>query len=180
MQTRQTIDTSNQEENIADIANREAEEAAEGGLVVELNIGALEEEPQEENQGENAGEGEEGQNGEGDQQHRHILGERGEEIIDVGAGFGSTVLGALAFPAVARGMGELISYAIPSWWLTDANYMRGRPGLLRSTWGRTVVGGCLFVVLKDALVMYCRWRLAQSHKHRRIMDFDKKTKKYSV
>jgi hypothetical protein len=91
-----------------------------------------------------------------------------------------TIIGALAFPAVAAGMGQLLSYALPSSWLSNANYMNGRPGLLRTKWGRSVVGGCLFVVLKDALILYCRWKLAQTHRLRRIMNYDKKTQKYSV
>jgi hypothetical protein len=38
----------------------------------------------------------------------------------------------------------------------------------------------LFIVLKDALVLYCRWKLAQTHRQRRIMDYDKKTKEYTL
>ncbi|RMD44867.1 hypothetical protein DV735_g310, partial [Chaetothyriales sp. CBS 134920] len=185
MQPRQVVEAANEERNAADVANREADEV-EGGIVLELNIagGALDE---AEGQG-NAAEEEGGQNqnqehpagNNGNNENRRILGERGEEIIDIGAGAGSTVLGALVFPAVAAGMGELLSYIIPSWWMSNANVVRGRPGLMRYRWGRSVVGGCLFVVLKDALVLYCRWKLAQSHRNRKIMDYDKKTKKYSV
>lgn len=110
----------------------------------------------------------------------HILGERGDQLIDGSSSLAQTVLGALVFPAVSAGMGSLLGYLLPSSWLSESNTMNGRPGLLRTKWGRSVVGGCLFVVLKDALVLYCRWKLAQGHRLRRIMNFDKKTKKYSV
>lgn len=113
--------------------------------------------------------------------HVHqILGERGDQWIDGTSSIMQTIMGALAFPAVAAGMGQLLSYALPSSWLSNANYMNGRPGLLRTKWGRSVVGGCLFVVLKDALILYCRWKLAQTHRLRRIMNYDKKTQRYSV
>jgi len=111
---------------------------------------------------------------------QHLLGDRGDRFVAGTSSIGQTILGALSFPAVAAGMGTLLSYVIPSSWLSNSNYMRGRPGLMRTKWGRSVVGGCLFVVLKDVLVLYCRWKLAQSHRHRRVMNFDKKTKKYSV
>ncbi|RMZ81027.1 hypothetical protein DV738_g2400, partial [Chaetothyriales sp. CBS 135597] len=183
MQPRQVVESANEERNAGGLANHEAEEVGEGGIVLELNIAGGQDEP--EGQGNAEEEGRQNQepatgNNNGNNENRHILGERGEEIIDIGAGAGSTVLGALVFPAVAAGMGDLLSYLIPSWWMTSANVVRGRPGLMRYRWGRSVVGGCLFVVLKDALVLYCRWKLAQSHRNRKIMDYDKKTKKYSV
>jgi hypothetical protein len=34
-------------------------------------------------------------------------------------------------------------------------------------------GGCLFVVLKDALVLYVRWRMTRNYRGRRIMNFDR-------
>ena len=107
-----------------------------------------------------------------------MLGQRQDEIVT--SGIGETVLGALAFPVVAAGMGGLLSYVIPPAWMSSANWMNGRPGLMRHRWGRSVVGGCLFIVLKDALVLYCRWKLAQTHRQRRVMDYDKRTKEYKL
>jgi hypothetical protein len=37
-----------------------------------------------------------------------------------------------------------------------------------------LVGGCLFVVLKDAVMLYVRWRSAKMHKERRVLDFQRK------
>ena len=172
-----------QEDNAADQANEEEE--GEGGRVVlelEVNIGDDGEEEGEQqaanqNGEDNADENGHNQNGNGGERHVHrILGD--DDLIATGGSIGQTVLGALAFPAVSAAMGGLLSFALPKSWMTDANWMNGRPGLLRNKWGRSVVGGCLFVVLKDALVLYCRWRMVHSHRQRKIMDYDKVAKKY--
>ena len=183
-----------QEQNEADFANQEHDENVV--LQLEVNLGGAadnandgqnqnnDQGPQHAdgqngngaNQGENAN-NQAGQNGNG---NGGGLAARGGEIIDASSTIGTTLIGALAFPAVASGMGELLSYCIPKAWMADANFINGRPGLLKNKWGRSVVEGCLFVVLKDALVLYCRWRMAKNHRHRKIMDYDKTAKKYVV
>ncbi len=35
-----------------------------------------------------------------------------------------------------------------------------------------MVGGCLFVVLKDSLRLYSKFRLARDQKKRRVVDYD--------
>lgn len=179
-----------QEQNIADIMN---EQDQDGEVVLELqvNIGAEEAVAEDDvpqagqagNQNENADQngnnGANANNGQGGHVH-HILGDRGDEIMEGTSSIGQSVLGSLVFPAVAASMGGLLSYALPAAWTSGLNFANGRPGLLRTKWGRSVVGGCLFVVLKDAIMLYCRWRLAQGHRQRKIMDFDKVTKKYSL
>jgi RING-variant domain len=178
-----------QEDNPADIANEEEEAAREGQVLLELevNVGGGEDDDEDDLQPNNGGgaegnaadNGNNNQNGNGEHRHvHHILGERGGDLIATSSGIGQTILGALTFPAVAASMGGLLSLVIPQAWMTNTNWMNGRPGLLRHRWGRSVVGGCLFVVLKDALVLYCRWRLVQSHRQRRIMDYDKVAKRY--
>ena len=167
-----------------DAENDEAEEAQNGDVVLEIEINdhgvAIEggENGRAAGADGNGAAGNEGQaQAQGENQHvQRIL---RQEWLDSGS-VGQTVLGALVFPAVAAGVGNLISYVLPTSWLTYCNYTNGRPGLLSTKWGRSVVGGCLFVVVKDALLLYCRWRLAQGHRHRRVMNFDKRTKKYSV
>jgi len=47
-------------------------------------------------------------------------------------------------------------------------------GLLQTRWGRSVVGGCLFVVIKDMVRVYCRWRMAVSFRERKVLDYDRK------
>jgi hypothetical protein len=75
-------------------------------------------------------------------------------------------------------MGGLLKYILPKSWTTPSSVLeRSRPGLLQTRWGRSVVGGCMFVLLKDALVLYCRWKLAQTHRRRKVQNYDR-TKKH--
>lgn len=111
-----------------------------------------------------------------------------------------TVLGALAFPTIAELSGEVLRLALPLSWTSKAAAQAGTAatsgtslaarffgytaprsssgprGLLQEKWGRSLVGGCLFVVLKDAVMLYVRWRSAKMHRERRVLDFDRKKK----
>lgn len=179
------------EQNIANIMNEQEEAAEEGGIVLELevNLGGEEEDlaqgqnPGNQDAGNNNGAGQNNnaapQQGNGAHVH-HILGERGDEIMEGTSSIGQSILGALMFPAVAASAGGLLSFALPTSWVTGTTLVNGRPGFLRTRWGRSVIGGALLVVLKDAIVLYCRWKLAQGHRRRKIMDFDKQTKQYKV
>ena len=91
-----------------------------------------------------------------------------------------TILGALVFPTIAGLSGEALKLVLPTAWIA-ASVQPGRinarltaRGLLQQKWGRSLVGGCLFVVCKDALKLYVRWKMAQMHRQRRIVDFDRK------
>jgi hypothetical protein len=87
-----------------------------------------------------------------------------------------TVLGALVFPSVAAAVGEILRLALPKAWVTMPS--SGRPtGLLQQRWGRSLIGGCLFVTVKDAVMLYVRWKLAQNHRKRRVLDWDKEKKR---
>ena len=90
-----------------------------------------------------------------------------------------TIIGALLFPTISAAMGGLIKLALPRSWTTPplGSWDRRSPGLLQSRWGRSLVGGCIFVVMKDSLLLYSRYRLAQLHRHRRIVDYDAKKAK---
>jgi hypothetical protein len=114
-----------------------------------------------------------------------------------------TVLGALAFPTLAELSGEVLRLALPtSWTMPEAasagasvaaggflgalglratpygsTALRSGRGLLQEKWGRSLVGGCLFVVLKDAVMLYVRWRSARMHRERRVLDFQRKKAK---
>lgn len=168
------------EEGLAGTNQELVEDVEDGNVVLELQLN-LNAEPEAMDGGPAEAAGP--QNGQVQPQNGHvhqILGDRGDQLVEGTSSVGQMVLGALVFPAVAAGMGTLLGYFLPPSWLTNSNYMNGRPGLLRTKWGRSVVGGCLFVVLKDALVLYCRWKLAKGHRQRRILDYDKSTKRYSV
>ncbi|KAJ4305012.1 hypothetical protein N0V90_000541 [Kalmusia sp. IMI 367209] len=90
-----------------------------------------------------------------------------------------TILGALVFPSIAAAVGEALKYALPNSWVTLPT--SGKPtGFLQARWGRSILGGCLFVGLKDALLLYVRWKMAQNHRQRRVLDFDKSKGKNKV
>lgn len=86
-----------------------------------------------------------------------------------------TIMGALVFPSISAAMGALLQVALPRSWTTPPGHWDRYPaGFLQSRFGRSIVGGCLFVVLKDTLLLYSRYRLAHDHKKRRIVDYDAK------
>ena len=86
-----------------------------------------------------------------------------------------TVLGALVFPAVSATMGEILKSVLPATWTMLPRWFpfQRETGLMQSRWGRSIVGGCLFVVLKDALMVYTRYRLAQDHRKRSVLNYDR-------
>ncbi|KAI5298916.1 hypothetical protein KEM56_003668 [Ascosphaera pollenicola] len=94
-----------------------------------------------------------------------------EDILS--SSIADTVLGALVFPAVSASMGSLLKLALPSSWTSPLS-SKTRPGLLQSKWGRSVVGGCLFVLFKDVVRLYCRWKIAQSHRKRKVLNYDRR------
>ncbi|KXG48930.1 Zinc finger, RING-CH-type [Penicillium griseofulvum] len=107
------------------------------------------------------------------------LGRRQNEIIADTSNLADVILGALAFPAISASMGGLLKYLLPKSWTSPA-MDRGRLGLLQTRWGRSVVGGCMFVLLKDALVLYCRWKLAQTHRRRKVLNYDRAKKHHGT
>ena len=103
---------------------------------------------------------------------------RQNNLIITTSHLADAVLGALIFPSVSAVMGALLKAALPPSWTTPSlSSYKGRSGLLQTRWGRTIVGGCLFVVLKDTVFLYSRWKLAQSHRKRRILDYDRTKKR---
>ncbi|KAK4493838.1 hypothetical protein PRZ48_015023 [Zasmidium cellare] len=87
-------------------------------------------------------------------------------------GIAETALGAIAFPTLAGLAGEALKLILPRSWTTPRGY--SSRGLLQHKWARSIIGGCLIVVGKDALMLYVRWRMAQMHRGRRVVDFDRK------
>ncbi|OAX78295.1 hypothetical protein ACJ72_07399 [Emergomyces africanus] len=120
-------------------------------------------------------------------QGNQIFGRQQGGIIHSTGNIADTLLGALLFPAISASMGGVLKMALPKAWTTAPSVAasssplleRSRYGLLQSKWGRSVVGGCLFVLLKDALVLYCRWKFAKTHRKRRVLNYDR-TKKQVV
>jgi len=86
----------------------------------------------------------------------------------------TTVMGALAFPAISSVVGDLLNFALPAKLVGRGVYMKiGPKGLLKERWGRTIIGGCLFVVLKDVVTLYCKWKKAKDFGKRKIIDYVK-------
>jgi hypothetical protein len=122
--------------------------------------------------------GDQGQQGQNNQNGQALGLGRRDELISETSNLADIILGALAFPAISASMGGLLKYVLPKSWTSAPSALeRSRPGLLQTRWGRSVVGGCVFVLLKDALVLYCRWKLAQTHRRRKVLNYDKAKKK---
>ena len=82
-------------------------------------------------------------------------------------------IGALVFPFVSYYVGELLKYNLPTTWVKPPGYWdKWNKGILQTRYGRTIVGGCLFVVLKDTLFLYSKYSMAQNHKQRRVLNFE--------
>lgn len=76
---------------------------------------------------------------------------------------------ALLMPQISFAMGEALRLTLPARWVSK----QGQPkGLLQHTWGRSLVGTCLFVVLRDAMSLYVKYRRVQAIKNRTVKNFD--------
>lgn len=178
-------------ENETDNAARNGEQGANNGQEVEhedlmmqlnLEVEVFEEEPVGDNlqlpqpQGQAGAAGAEAGGPQQQQQapNPQPQGQRQNNLIISTSHLADTMLGALLFPSVSAVMGAIIKAALPlSWTTPTVSRYKGRNGILQTRWGRTIVGGCLFVVLKDTVVLYSRWKLAQTHRKRRILDYDR-------
>lgn len=85
---------------------------------------------------------------------------------------------SLLLPGVSWLMGHLIHRVATSSWLTSGVLRRRgagsySTGLLQHRWGRSLVGGCLFVVLKDAFVLYAKQRRADAKRNRKVKEVAK-------
>jgi hypothetical protein len=99
--------------------------------------------------------------------------QRGNGLVLSAARIADTIIGALLFPSVSAAMGHLLKISLPRSW-TAGTWATGRTGLLQEKWGRAVVGGCAFVVMKDALMLYVKWKTAQTHRRRTVLNYDRK------
>lgn len=100
------------------------------------------------------------------------------DIIGSSLGVADKVVGALLFPALSAAMGELLKLTLPFTWRTPPQmWERRSAGLLQTRWGRSVVGGCLIVLLKDTAVLYSRYRLATIQRKRTVVDWPGKRRR---
>lgn len=81
--------------------------------------------------------------------------------------------GALLFPGVSAGVGMALQWTLPRKWVVPPGIGDRYPvGFLQSHFGRSIAGGCLFIAIKDSLLLYSKYQTAQMHKKRRILDYD--------
>ncbi|KAI0838847.1 hypothetical protein F5Y06DRAFT_286824 [Hypoxylon sp. FL0890] len=92
---------------------------------------------------------------------------RRNRALDGGRSPVNFLAGALVWPGVCYGMGELLRLALPSRFVTRPA-SGPNTGILQERWGRSLVGGCLFVVLKDAFFLWVKYRRMMNRSSRRI------------
>ncbi|KAK7414801.1 hypothetical protein QQX98_006403 [Neonectria punicea] len=95
------------------------------------------------------------------------------------SGVSNAIVSALILPGISYAMGELLRLALPKTWTTvprnpwfrTAGIMR--PGLLQQQWGRSLVGGCLWVVMKDVVRLYTKYRKVAAMGKRRVKNVER-------
>jgi hypothetical protein len=93
----------------------------------------------------------------------------------------NSIVGALLLPGISFAMGEALRLILPRSWTTvpSRNHWlfgpspSGRPGLLQQQWGRSLVGGCLYVVLNDAIRVYSKSRKVAAMQNRKVKNVDR-------
>ncbi|KAL8288391.1 hypothetical protein RB597_000485 [Gaeumannomyces tritici] len=80
---------------------------------------------------------------------------------------------ALLLPHISYVMGELLRVTLPSRWVRSPAWGKPR-GLLQHRWGRSLMGGCLFVVLRDAFLLYFKYRQVELRKNRRVKNVERR------
>ncbi|KAG8673225.1 hypothetical protein FPOAC2_06662 [Fusarium poae] len=92
------------------------------------------------------------------------------------SGVSNAIVSALILPGISYAMGELLRMALPKQMTATPSLFRGgliRPGLLQQQWGRSLVGGCLYVVIKDMLRLYTKYRKVAAIGNRRVKNVDR-------
>lgn len=86
----------------------------------------------------------------------------------------NAIVSALILPGISLVMGEALRLVLPSPWTRARAGPAARPGLLQQQWGRSLVGGCLYVVLKDAVRVYAKSRRVAALGSRRVRSVDRR------
>ncbi|KAL5083245.1 hypothetical protein Trisim1_001863 [Trichoderma cf. simile WF8] len=93
----------------------------------------------------------------------------------------NSIVGALLLPGISFAMGEALRMILPRSWTTapSRNHwlfgtsLSGRPGLLQQQWGRSLVGGCLYIVLNDVIRVYSKSRQVAAMQNRKVKNVDR-------
>lgn len=86
------------------------------------------------------------------------------------------VVTAITFPLVCWGAGEILRHTLPDNWIMRA-HSRAATGLLQEQWGRSLVGGMVFIVARDAVNLYTKHRRVEVRKHRRVRNVPRRKSK---
>lgn len=79
----------------------------------------------------------------------------------------------LLLPRISGIVGQLLEISLPRAWVVRPPHRRPT-GLLQEKWGRSLVGGCLFIILRDAVNLYTKYRRVQVKQHRKIQNIDRR------
>ncbi|OAQ98170.1 hypothetical protein LLEC1_08000 [Akanthomyces lecanii] len=95
----------------------------------------------------------------------------------------NAIVTALILPGVSFAAGEGLRLVLPKHWTAaplrnpwtpfNSGGGGGRPGLFQQQWGRSLVGGCLFIVLRDILRVYTKTRKVAALSNRRVKNVDR-------
>lgn len=77
------------------------------------------------------------------------------------------VVSALSIPIVCWGAGEVLRVTLPPSWVMRPS-ARAATGLLQEQWGRSLVGGAVFIVARDMVNLYTKHRRVEVRKHRKV------------
>ncbi|OTB05553.1 hypothetical protein M426DRAFT_319816 [Hypoxylon sp. CI-4A] len=92
---------------------------------------------------------------------------RNNRTLDSTKSIANFIAGALVWPGVCYGMGELLRLVMPSRFVTRPS-SGANTGILQERWGRSLVGGSIFVVLKDVFYLWVQYRKTMNRSSRRI------------
>ncbi|KAL2758969.1 hypothetical protein ACRALDRAFT_1075317 [Sodiomyces alcalophilus JCM 7366] len=87
---------------------------------------------------------------------------------------GNSLAASLLLPAISAGAGELLRLALPRRMTTPSLLSCRRPGLLQEMWGRSLVGGCIYLVLRDAFRLYTKYRRAVNKPLRKVRNVERR------
>lgn len=76
----------------------------------------------------------------------------------------NSIVSALTLPGVCFAVGEALRITLPA---------SRQNGLLKQQWGRSLVGGCLYVVMKDVVRLYAKHRKVQALANRKVKNVDR-------
>lgn len=86
----------------------------------------------------------------------------------------NAVVGALAMPVMSLAAGELLRLVLPRSWTTLPARLRRPTGLMQQQWGRSVVGGCMYVVVSDLMRVYAKHRKVAAMGTRKVKNVERR------